>query len=284
VEKTYLILDLRNHTYAPGLLTIKDGEVDWYAKPIFQVFKDVESNVRDSTSVVPLSFARRHKARRWSPVQLDPQSLETVDESQFEIIPSLFEISQAQLGKLLAPTLGPLLQSTFREYSGVSEGWMLVDSAEVRDLLDRTLQKHLRQKNVEIAMPSDWGALGGFALAFQELDAERLPREGETWLCDVDDTLKRYRWKDSRFTVERLDAIPLGNEAALPRWTSSEALERAGATLMVIFWQDELMRVVDQQIERLERQSTRDEHLLTRLRNAYERLSSENLVLDGQIA
>lgn len=284
MRKTYLILDLRNYTYVPGLLTIEDKEVSWYTTPIFQVIKDWDTSVRDPASVVPLSFRRRHKSRTWSPIQLEPQALDGIDESKFEFIPFLFDESPDRLETLLPGTLGPLLRDTFNEYGAVSDCWMLVDNAEVRDVMESRFEKFIRSKRIEISVPGDWGALGGFVLAFHGLDDAHLPRDGTSWLCNVADVSTRYRWKDAQFVVERVDGVSALTGGSPSSWGSSEELERAGAALLVIFWQDRLMRIVDHQIETLEGQLERDRYLLNRLRDVYERLSPEKLVLGRHLA
>ncbi len=275
MNKTYLILDLRNNKYAPGLLTLEDGKLDWYANPIFQIFKDSEATVRDSTSVVSLSFLRRRESHVWSPVQLGQQELASIDESRFEFVPSLFDETRERLEGLFPKIIAPLLKRTFNEYEGVSDCWVLVDHEGVGDVFEENFAKLIQKKNIKVAFLSDWGALGGFALAFDGSgSAERLLGEEETWLCGIEDTVKRYRWKGGRFTVESPELLVSAAEASIPRWKTLEELERVGAALLGIFWRDKLVQIVDQQIEGLERQLIVEDRLRKRLREVYERLSS----------
>jgi hypothetical protein len=283
VQDTYLILDLRNNKYAPGLLTIEGKEVDWYARSIFQVVKDWEANIRDSASVVPLSFFRSSYDPNWSPIEIDPGADHALAESGGEIIWSLFDEPKDRLKNLLPKTLGPLLRSTFKEYGNVSNRWMLLDDAESRDVLENRFGKFIRQESIRLSILGKWEALGGFALAFSGPDVQ-LPSEGKTWLWEVEDSTKRYTWSNGKFTDEEVATTQSTTGDYDSRWKSLEELERVGAALFVLFWQERLTETVDQRIDDLEGQLEKDRRLLERLRGAYERLSAENRILSGQVA
>jgi hypothetical protein len=206
-----------------------------------------------------------------------------LDESKCEIIWSLFDEPKERLKELLRPTLRPLLRSTFKEYGNVSHRWMLLDNSDDRDVLKSRFDHFIRQNNIHLSVPGEWEALGGFAHAFSGPDVQ-LPSEGETWLCEVEDSTRRYTWSDGKFTVEEIATSKFTAKDPISRWESAEALERVGAALFVIFWQDHLTETVDQRIDDLEGQLEKDRRLLERLRGAYERLSAENRILSGQVA
>jgi len=281
VEETHLILDLRNSKYAAALLTI--SELKWYAPSILQVVKDWDTGARDSASVVPLSFRRRPKDRDWVPIQ--PGAIQASHEGEFEVIHYLFDEPRDRLEELLPRTLGPLLERTFQQYDNVSHRLMLMDNANACDVLESQFERFIEQKNIRVSIPGDWGALGGFALAFRELDAEQMPNEGSEWLCEFgDSTKRRYTWNDGQFTFESVDTTRSATGDPISRWKSAEELERAGAVLLVLYWQDLLTEGVNQRIDVLRRQLEKDRHLLDRLRGAYERLSAESFVLRRQTA
>ncbi|MDY6876093.1 MAG: hypothetical protein SWK90_07840 [Chloroflexota bacterium] len=281
MEETYLIIDLRNNKYAAALLTI--SELKWYAESIFQVVKDWDTGARDSASVVPLSFCGRPKDRNWSPIQ--PEVIQAFDESEFEVIHSLFDEPRDRLERLLPATLGPLLRRTFEQYDNVSHRLMLMDNANACDVLESRFEGFIKQKNIRVSIPGDWGALGGFALAFREVGAEQTPNEGAEWLCEFrDSTTRRYTWNDGRFTFESADTARSAPGDPISRWRSAEELERAGAVLLVLCWQDLLTEGVSRRIDVLRRQLEKDRHLLDRLRGAYERLSADSFVLRRQTA
>ncbi len=207
-------------------------------------------------------------------------------EAGVEVVPALFDEPRERLEALLPGTLGPLLKTTMDHYAQrgtVAGRVMLMESSEACDVLTSRFEAYLESERIRVSVPGGFGALGGFALALDEMETGGLPDEGAMWICQLknSDTIRRYTWDDAEFSYEVAETGQPAAGESVHVWESAEELERVGAALFALFWEDRLIPALDERVDSLQQQLEYDRRLLELLRAAHDGLADAVLVPGG---
>jgi hypothetical protein len=276
---TWLVLDLRRDRYAVGLLTIGQGKPDWYSELVLSVYK--APGAPDSASEADLAFFRDPNNKTWLPI--DRSALSSLPP-EYDRIESLLAESPDKLPGLLPHTLYPLLREPVEKWGSADVPLLLlVDRPELLTLLEDFPGK-VRREGRTCIVSERWGAVSGFALLGS--DPGILPTDGSTWLCstgDVDPPARwRYVWNKNRFKAERLSE-DFVSSAEISTWESAAKMERIGAAVFALVWQDHLSSVLQAEINALTTELERDVHLLDLLKGLYDRVSARKGALRERV-
>jgi len=273
MSTTWLVLDLRHDRYAVGLLTIGQGNPQWYSELVLTVYK--APGIPDSASEADLAFFRDPNNKTWLPI--DRSSLSSIPP-EYDRIESLFAESPDRLSGLLPHTLYPLLREPVEKYDYADVSLLLlVDRPELLTLLEDFPGKVRREGRTRI-VSERWGAVSGFALLGSDLGI--LPTDGSTWLCSITDPPAnwRYTWGRNRFEAEQLSE-DFASSAEISKWKSAAEMKRIGAAVFALVWQDRLSNVLQAEINALTTELERDVHLLDLLKELYDRVSVRRVAL-----
>lgn len=269
---TWLVLDLRHDRYAVGLLTTGQGKPDWYSERVLSVYKTLD--FQDSTAEADLAFFRDPKNKTWLPIERSALSSLPLEYDRIE---SLLTEPLDRLSELLPHTLHPLLKEPVGKYGYADVPLLLlVDRPELLTLLEDFPSK-VRKEGRTCVVSERWGAVSGFALLGS--DPSRLPTEGSTWLCSTTDPPAKWRyiWNKNRFEAERLSEDSAAS--AISVWESAAEMERIGAAVFALVWQDRLSNVLQAEIDALTAELERDTHLVELLKGLHERVSARRVSL-----
>lgn len=276
---TWLVLDLRHGRYAVGLLIIKQGNKPrWYSERVLTVYK--APGVPDSASEADLAFFRvcDSKNKTWLPI--DNSALPSLPP-EYEWIESLFAEPPDKLPGLLPHMLYPLLRKPVEKWGSADVPLLLlVDRPELLTLLEDFPGKVGKEGRMCV-IAERWGDISGFALLGSEPGT--LPTDGSTWLCSTKAKYprvvwRRYTWMRHRFEVEELGADFAASEE-FSTWESAAEMERIGAAVFALVWQDRLSGVLQAEISALTTELERDVHLLDLLKELYDRVSARKVAL-----
>jgi hypothetical protein len=277
MSTTWLVLDLRHDRYVVGLLTTGQGEPQWYSEPVLTVYK--APGAPDSTSEADLAFFYDPKNKTWLPI--DRSSLSSLPP-EYDRIESLLAEPSDRLPGLLPHTLYPLLREPVEKWGSANVPLLLlVDRPELLTLLEDFPGK-VRKEGRMCVVSERWGAVSGFALLGS--DPSTLLIDGSTWLCSTVDPPARWRyvWNKNGFKAERLSE-DFASSAEVSTGKSATEMERVGAALFALVWQDRLSSGLQAEINALSAELERDVHLLDLLKELYDRVSARKVALRERV-
>ena len=282
--QTWLLIDLRDDTCAVGLLTITaQGLVQWQSEKTLTVY--VSPDTTDNRNVTDLAFFRRGAERYWKPAQRD--ILEDSGLAECEKIPRLLRETPERLTDLLRVTLARMLGQSLKNYLNIPLLVLLDDAAPQSAVID--LFKTAKREATVKVIPGPSGLLAPFALWNANLSD--IPPDGAEWECVVEapvngrdlptapdqstkdaPKMRHYVWRNCRHSV-RTTATPREARNGLPHGRSSQELERVGAAMYALLWQERLVKALHTDVETLQRELARKQDLLDKLRSIYGQLT-----------
>lgn len=272
---SWLVLDLRHNQCAVGLLTPTKGQgpPTWHSEDLLDIYVSAETH--DQRSVADLAFYRRQGEKRWKPalssVLGDPQL------ANHETVGALLEEPSRRLPALLPYTLGVLLRQALKQWRVPILA--LIDRAEVQEPLNQFLARLDREVKLVVVDGPD-RAYAGFAL--WESHDGTVPPAGAQWFCrvprsnssrgidrataaEVEYEYRRYTWTGTRFSLGRANT-PQPDGEPISEWRSVSELERIGAAMFALQWRGMLLRILDADVQALQKEIEEREGLLSRLK------------------
>jgi hypothetical protein len=194
---------------------------------------------------------------------------------------ALLDRPLSEIKPLLKTTLWPLLRNPLRKWrEDPIPLLILVDREEVRGILHDILSKGAGDLQICL-VTRRWGAMGGFALL--GLNDNSLSANNGHWYCRIHDPAenrpaehRRYTWRKSRFVVKEVkpEKMPA---AKVRTWRSARELERLGAALFAVHWQEKLGSILDEEIHTLRVILDQRERLLKRFQKIRQCLKAKKI-------
>ncbi len=242
-----LTVDLRGNRCAVGLLTVANDTPRWQPQDILDVYVTPENS--DPAHEADLSFFGEPDMDKWLPMR---RSLLEGLPKTYRRLDALLDRPLSEIKPLLKTTLWPLLRNPLRKWrEDPIPLLILVDREEVRGMLHDVLSKGGGDLQISL-VARRWGAMGGFALL--GLNDNSLSANNGHWYCRIHDPAeprpaehRRYTWRKSRFEFKEVKPERIPATEVLT-WRSARELERLGAALFAVYWQEKLGSILDEEI------------------------------------
>ena len=255
-----IVVDLRQSKCAVGLLTCSEEQTTkWHPQSVTTY---VDPTIQVPKEEIDLSFFRKEGDKNWLPI-----ARKIIEElrDKYEVIENLFDEPDEDLKKQFPRHMNQLLKESLNEFSGIPI-LFLVDLPRAKSLVEDLLGKMRQQGEVKLVTkdPSD---LAGFAL----IDPSQgiLPKAGESYLCRVrrggeKQDILQFTWTGSVFQKDEVSNI---EHSDIPSWESIKDLQRAGAALFALIFQERLADVLLDEIGVLHERVGSKQMLFARMQN-----------------